>query len=106
MSEIKTVFVELEKVDDAHFLIFKFDNPLKLNLKSSDHDDIRNLFSKLITHLVDEEFKLEFNKDTAVSEALVKEVAEEYVSQLMIDLESIKKDQSFMKYKEISKMLS
>lgn len=105
MSEIKTIFVELEKVADEHFLVFKFDAPLRLNLKSSNHDDIRNLFSKLIAHLLDEEFKLEFNKETTITEGLVKEVAEEYVSQLIIDLENIRKDQGFLKYGEIHKMV-
>jgi hypothetical protein len=105
MSEIKTIIVELEKVADEHFLVFKFDDPLRLNLKSSNHDDIRNLFSQLIAHLLDEEFELEFNKETTIAEGLVKEVAEEYVSQLIIDLKSIKKDQGFLKYGEIHKML-
>lgn len=105
MSEIKTISVELEKNAEEHFLIFKFDDPLRLNLKSSNHDDIRNLFSNLIAHLLDEDFNLEFNQNTTITEGLVKEVADEYVSQLIIDLENIKKDQGFLKYKEIHKML-
>jgi len=48
---------------------------------------------------------MELNKETTITEGLVKEVAEEYVSQLIIDLESIKKDQGFLKYGEIHKML-
>lgn len=61
---------------------FKFKNPLKFNLRSSNHEDIRNLFSILITNLLEEKFGLEYVKETAVRERLVKEVAEEYFSEL------------------------
>ncbi|HAX03010.1 MAG: hypothetical protein A2Y45_06215 [Tenericutes bacterium GWC2_34_14] len=105
MSETKKIHVELEKIEDEHFIVFKFEEPLKLNLKSSKHEDIRGLFSKLITNLLDEDFDLEYVKETSVTEVLVKEVAEEYISQLSIDLNSIKSDQDFIKFKQIKSSL-
>ena len=105
MSEIKKIQVELEKIEDEHFIVFKFEEPLKLNLKSSNHDDIRILFSKLITNLVEDDFELEYVKESTVTEILVKEVAEEYISQLRIDLNNIKKDPDFKKFVEISENL-
>ena len=45
MSEIKKIQVELEKIEDEHFIVFKFEEPLKLNL----HLRILEFYSKLIT---------------------------------------------------------
>ena len=54
---------------------------------------------------MEDDFELEYVKESTVTEILVKEVAEEYISQLRIDLNNIKKDPDFKKFVEISENL-
>lgn len=103
MLENKVVTVSLIKEKEEHFLVFNFDESIKLNLKSTSHDEIRLFFSSLISNLKNEEFILEFDKNnTEVTEVLVIEVAEEYVKQLNTDITKICADKDFMIFKNTS----
>ncbi len=86
--------VELIKVDENHFLVFKFEEELKLDLRCKESATLKTLFGDLIKNLLQFEYTITL-KNTEVEEVLVVEVAKKYVEQLKTDLLLIKESDEY-----------
>jgi len=86
--------VTLEKQVENHYLVFGFETEIKINLKSSDSDELKTFFGKLVSNLLDFDYDLSLEiKD--IEEQLVVEVSTKYIEQLRTDISLIKQSEEY-----------
>ena len=89
----ETIDVTIERSGEQVFLVFNFENVLKMNLTSNNQEEMKIFFQKLIAKLFNDytssekEYALNF-KDCDGSD-LFHDVAEKYVSSLNSEIQSI-----------------
>ena len=61
MNQDNIINVELKKEEDVDILEFQFDNPVKINLNSSNNKDLKEMFEILLKELIKKKFALKLN---------------------------------------------
>lgn len=88
----KQISVGLDRVENDVFLVFNFDNPLKLNLCSDNQQEVKKFFQDLLKiifeayHESDTEYSLLFNDE---HDDLYHDVAKKYVGVLMNEIQGV-----------------
>ena len=85
---IKTVKAYIEEEEKSVYLVFDFDEKIKLNLLSDEKDNILKVFYNLLS-FVNKKTDVKFNFVKGKSD-LYNEVCEKYIADLEEELESLK----------------
>ena len=84
---IKNIDVNLVEENDGDFyLVFSFDENIKICLTSSDSSDLKEFFVKLMNELIKENFVLVFNSE---DQDIYSNISRTYVQQLNTEIKSI-----------------
>lgn len=93
MNQDNIINVELKKEEDVDILEFQFDNPVKINLNSSNNKDLKEMFEILLKELIKKKFVLELNVQDNYKTELYKDVCNEYIYALNEEIkETIESD--------------
>lgn len=93
MNQDNIINVELKKEEDVDILEFQFDNPVKINLNSSNNKDLKEMFEILLKELIKKKFALELNVQDNYKTELYKDVCNEYINALNEEIkETIESD--------------
>ena len=82
MNQDNIINVELKKEEDVDILEFQFDNPVKINLNSSNNKDLKEMFEILLKELIKKKFELKLNVQENYKTELYKDVCNEYINAL------------------------
>lgn len=82
MNQDNIINVELKKEEDVDILEFQFDNPVKINLNSSNNKDLKEIFEILLKELIKKKFELKLNVQENYKTELYKDVCNEYINAL------------------------
>ncbi|MBQ7105130.1 MAG: hypothetical protein IJN90_04665 [Bacilli bacterium] len=91
MQETDKIVVDLKIEEENDFLIFNFDNPIKLNLNTCSNDDLKKVFCEVLKLIVEgnkKTFKLEVAQD--YTKELFKDVFTEYIKIINEEINKIK----------------
>ena len=73
---------------DKAYLVFNFDEPIKIEITSDDQGNTKKMFYKILEKFVDnQDISFNFNKER---DDLYSEVAEKYINHLNTELETLK----------------
>lgn len=93
MNQDNIINVELKKEEDVDILEFQFDNPVKINLNSSNNKDLKEMFEILLKELIKKKFALKLNVQDNYKTELYKDVCNEYINALNEEIkETIESD--------------
>ena len=93
MNQDNIINVELKKEEDVDILEFQFDNPVKINLNSSNNKDLKEMFEILLKELIKKKFALKLNVQNNYKTELYKDVCNEYINALNEEIkETIESD--------------
>lgn len=93
MNQDNIINVELKKEEDVDILEFQFDNPVKINLNSSNNKDLKEMFEILLKELIKKKFALKLNVQNNYKTELYKDVCNEYINSLNEEIkETIESD--------------
>lgn len=82
MNQDNVINVELKKEEEFDILEFQFENPVKINLNSSNNKEIKEMFEVLLKELIKKKFILELKIQENYKTELYKDVCTEYISAL------------------------
>lgn len=86
----KEIDVMIDEIDDKAFMVFNFEEPIKIDLTSDDQENIKMMFYNILREFInDQEIIFKFNKE---KEDLYSEVAEKYIKHLNTELKSLKEN--------------
>lgn len=92
MNQDNIINVELKK-EDIDILEFQFDNPVKINLNSSNNKDLKEMFEILLKELIKKKFVLKLKIQDNYKIELYKDVCNEYINALNEEIkETIESD--------------
>ena len=93
MNQDNIINVELKKEEDIDILEFQFDNPVKINLNSSNNKDLKEMFEILLKELIKKKFFLKLKIQDNYKIELYKDVCNEYINALNEEInETIESD--------------
>lgn len=93
MNQDNIINVELKKEEDVDILEFQFDNPVKINLNSSNNKDLKEMFEIFLKELIKKKFALKLNVQDNYKTELYKDVCNEYINALNEEIkETIESD--------------
>ena len=79
MNQDNVINVELKKEEEFDILEFQFENPVKINLNSSNNKEIKEMFEVLLKELIKKKFTLELKIQENYKTDLYKDVCTEYI---------------------------
>lgn len=82
MNQDNVINVELKKEKEFDILEFQFENPVKINLNSSNNKEIKEMFEMLLKELIKKKFILELKIQENYKTDLYKDVCTEYIKAL------------------------
>lgn len=82
MNQDNIIYVELKKEDESDVLEFQFENPVKINLNSTDNKDLKEMFEVLLKELINKKFVLKLKIQENYKTDLYKDVCNEYIKAL------------------------
>lgn len=86
----KEIEVIINEVDDKAYMVFNFEEPIKIELTSDDQENIKLMFYNILSEFVNnQEIIFKFNKER---EDLYSEVVEKYIKHLNAELKSLKEN--------------
>ena len=90
-TDTTSIDFTLKKNDDSHEILeCKLDeNTYQLDFTSDNQDYLRNFFMASIRHLQKERFHFRYVKEDGFSNAILEEVASDYVAHLNMELDSV-----------------
>lgn len=91
MQETDKIIVNLKTEEENDYLIFNFDNPIKLNLNTCSNDDLKRVFSEVLKMIIEgnkKEFKLDIDQN--YTKELFKDVFNEYIRIINEEINKIK----------------
>lgn len=91
MQETDKIIVDLKTEEENDYLIFNFDNPIKLNLNTCSNDDLKQIFCEVLKMIIEgnkKEFKLDIAQD--YTKELFKDVFKEYIKIINEEINKIK----------------
>lgn len=93
MSQVsKKIKVKLEKVDKNDFMVFKFDENIKVCLnEESGQQDLKRVFSVLLEELLKTSVELEYEENKEYKVGLYIDVCKEYLNDLNKEIFSVYK---------------
>ena len=93
-ESINTLSEEEQKIIKLrYFKDFNFDNPVKINLNSSNNKDLKEMFEILLKELINKKFILELKIQEDYKIELYKDVCNEYINALNEEIkETIESD--------------
>lgn len=84
----KEIEVLIEEIDEKAYMVFNFEEPIKIELTSDDQENIKKMFYNILREFVNnQEMSFKFNKKT---DDLYSEVVEKYIKHLNTELKSLK----------------
>ena len=84
----KEIEVLIDEIDDKAYMVFNFEEPIRIELTSDDQENIKKVFYNILREFVnDQEMSFKFDKKT---EDLYSDVAEKYIKHLNTELKSLK----------------
>ena len=93
MNQDNIINKKKKKEEDVDILEFQFDNPVKINLNSSNNKDLKEMFEILLKELIKKKFALKLNVQNNYKTELYKDVCNEYINALNEEIkETIESD--------------
>ena len=90
-QETDKIIVNLKTEEENDYLIFNFNNPIKLNLNICSNDDLKQVFCEVLKMIIEEnkkEFKLDIAQD--YTKELFKDVFNEHIRIINEEISKIK----------------
>lgn len=83
------IIVKVEETADKAYLIFNFDEPLKLELTSDDREKMKVLFSTILNNIISNQ-EVTFKFDSQNKNDLYTEISDKYIKDLNSELEALR----------------
>ena len=91
MQETGEIIVNLKNEQENDYLIFNFENPIRLNLNTCSNENLKQVFCEVLKMIVDgnrKKFKLDI--DQGYTKELFKDVFKEYIKIINEEIDKIK----------------
>lgn len=90
--ENKIINVHLEKIDELDYMVFEFEEEMKVCLNTeTSQNELKAIFSNLLDELIQQPIKLEFIERTDYKTVLYTDVCREYIKDLNREISNVRK---------------
>lgn len=85
-KEVETIKVEVFEDGDEYFMLFNFNDPIRITLTSSDSTLLKTFFVQLIENMKNGKFKLVFESE---AEDIYSNITRSYIQHLNTEISTI-----------------